>query len=1181
MRFLRLDLKAVGPFTGTRIVLNEAGGGPGLHLIVGPNEAGKSSALRALSYLLFGFPNEAPSARFVHEYPQLRVGGLLQGSRGDTLEIVRRKRKLAQESLVTADETAAVPESRLQEMLGRIEQSTFENLLAIDHARLRQGGDQIKAGNGEFAGLLFAAGAGLSGLRTAQTLLEKQRKELYVDRGRNPRINAAIQEVKEAQEALKNLSLSTDEWRRHHDALNEATARRRQLDARIDEIQRESRRAQRLRDAIPVHVGLGRVAEELAALGDPPRLRADFGEDVRVSTQARRDAQVIIERSEDRLRQFAEQIDQLPEPSAWLADAAAIDALQKELGAIDKADEDRPRLQEFLRNDERAARGLLRDLGRPIDLDAAHSLLLRADEPTAIRAVAAERTEQTTRADEARKTIRRHERQVSEIDSQSDDEPQPTDVGPIRQAVRAAQKSGDVDADRSAALAKRESARRTADRALGRLLGWSGNAQTLRDLPVPLDAKITEFADEFQQLADRGRHDDQERRRIEAERRKTEAILRALTLRDGVPTEADLNQSRADRDHRWRTIRQSWLDEQPIDRNGREANADELDRALERADGLADRLRREAEAVARKTDALAELEQLERTGSELERQALVHAEEAGRLAERWNAITRAIGLDGGSPAETREWLGLRDRALVAIDAAEQADRDYELIDGRRTARITDLRAALEPHVDDVGTSGQSLNDLLQRAEAALDQADSLARVRRDQANRRQTARNEIESAEITLQTAEERLGRLDEQWRDWTSRLGLEPNARHEQAEVFLQALEDLKRLLGQIRSHRSRLDGMTRGDDAFAHHARALAVRLLDDHDPATTTPAHVARTLAQGLAKARERDQKRVTLIEERDREAGRLESARDQLATADARIRGLAEEAGTESTADLLEIERRSIRRAELERRRHDLDSQIRGFAAGRDLSEFQENLRAADPDELASRIDEMERRIQQLQDERDTVQRTLGAEQTELDRMRGGDDGPLAAERVQELVARSRSDVERYVTIRLAELVLQRGIERYRNQNQDPVLQRAGAIFRTLTDHSFDGLQLEEDGGQTILQGIRPGGKRIGVEAMSDGTHDQLYLALRLAVLESWLATREPLPLILDDVLLTFDDRRAAAALRALAEFSAKTQVLMFTHHDHLIDLATRTLSPERLSIQRLPRADALVNLSSGG
>ena len=73
-------------------------------------------------------------------------------------------------------------------------------------------------------------------------------------------------------------------------------------------------------------------------------------------------------------------------------------------------------------------------------------------------------------------------------------------------------------------------------------------------------------------------------------------------------------------------------------------------------------------------------------------------------------------------------------------------------------------------------------------------------------------------------------------------------------------------------------------------------------------------------------------------------------------------------------------------------------------------------------------------------------------------------------------------------------------------------------------------------------------------MSDGTADQLYLALRLAGLEDYLDKNEPMPFIVDDILIKFDDERATAALQVLADISKKTQIIFFTHHRHLVDLA---------------------------
>jgi uncharacterized protein YhaN len=121
-------------------------------------------------------------------------------------------------------------------------------------------------------------------------------------------------------------------------------------------------------------------------------------------------------------------------------------------------------------------------------------------------------------------------------------------------------------------------------------------------------------------------------------------------------------------------------------------------------------------------------------------------------------------------------------------------------------------------------------------------------------------------------------------------------------------------------------------------------------------------------------------------------------------------------------------------------------------------------------------------------------------------------------------------------------------------------RASELFTALTRGSFAGLRTDfDEDGQPVLLGVRPEeGGSVRVNCMSDGAGDQLFLALRIATLEHWFEHHEPVPFIVDDVLLSFDDDRALAALSALAELSRKTQIVFFTHHDHMLNMAQDAL-----------------------
>ncbi len=134
----------------------------------------------------------------------------------------------------------------------------------------------------------------------------------------------------------------------------------------------------------------------------------------------------------------------------------------------------------------------------------------------------------------------------------------------------------------------------------------------------------------------------------------------------------------------------------------------------------------------------------------------------------------------------------------------------------------------------------------------------------------------------------------------------------------------------------------------------------------------------------------------------------------------------------------------------------------------------------------------------------------------------------------------------------------------------MLERAGMLFAELTGGSFEGLRTDlNEKDELVLLGIRSGTRdHVGVEGMSDGTADQLYLALKLALLDHYLDSHPPLPFIVDDILVHFDDERASAALRALARLSQRTQVIFFTHHEHLVALAEAQVDPETLFTHRL-------------
>ncbi len=158
----------------------------------------------------------------------------------------------------------------------------------------------------------------------------------------------------------------------------------------------------------------------------------------------------------------------------------------------------------------------------------------------------------------------------------------------------------------------------------------------------------------------------------------------------------------------------------------------------------------------------------------------------------------------------------------------------------------------------------------------------------------------------------------------------------------------------------------------------------------------------------------------------------------------------------------------------------------------------------------------------------------------------------------------SHVTEYLRLTVLETVLRRAMEIYRERTQGPLLQEGSRLFMAMTGGRYRGLQADfDDRGAPVLRAARPDGTSLDTESLSDGTLDVLYLSLRLAAVLRHNAMAEPLPFLADDLFVNLDDGRSRLAFEVLGEVASSSQVLFFTHHRHMVDLAREVLPECRI------------------
>src|SRR5690606_14605253 len=118
MRLVRLDLIRYGHFTDVTLEFQ-----PGFNLVLGANVAGKSTTLRALRQLLFGFDHRCPDA-FLHPTGSLRIGAVIEDHAGTRIECIRRKSQ--RDSLRGPDDVASLPDDLLERILDGVDQAAFQ-----------------------------------------------------------------------------------------------------------------------------------------------------------------------------------------------------------------------------------------------------------------------------------------------------------------------------------------------------------------------------------------------------------------------------------------------------------------------------------------------------------------------------------------------------------------------------------------------------------------------------------------------------------------------------------------------------------------------------------------------------------------------------------------------------------------------------------------------------------------------------------------------------------------------------------------------------------------------------------------------------------------------------------------------------------------------------------------------
>ncbi len=937
MRLRALVLEKFGHFTSRRLEFRP---GARLHVVHGPNEAGKTSALAAVHALFFGVPERTPYD-FLHKSAELRIGGDIETRDGRRLAFRRRKGR----KRVLFDEAGAeLADDVLQHYLGGLGEDVFTRAFGLDAEGLRRGARELLTSRGDVGESLMAAASGLRGLAGLRKDLDAEADRLFAPRASKDRLIYQILERHEAaRKQAGELELGAGKWKKLNEDIAERAGRLDAIAARQREVLTRLNQLARLAGLRPLTGRIDAEEARLAALGDLPDLRKGFGAELAAAHERAAAAAGAVEKAETDCETIARELAGVSVNAGLVARGAEIVALFGKTEAYRNATRDLPRVQ--VESDgfgaDLAEKATALGLADADDVEALQPTAAAQARVAELIRAGADLEGRLARNVEARA---KEQEALARLEEASKTRGAVADPGPLREKLAA---FGDIGAKaerlkQDSAALDRE-ARSLAEDGL-RLSPPARDLDALAVAALPAAPAIARFRKELDALAEISRDLRKQADARRAEIATLETRIAELSGGGPVPSPERIMAAREARAEAFAPVRAAAFAEEDAPHGAALASAvARFETAVSVADRLADEGARDASRVAAWANARLALAEKQEQAASCARDLARAGEKLARAAADWEALWAPAGVTPLPPAEMTGWLS-------SVGALLQRREKLATQRGRLEAEQADLAglaAPLAALARDIGL------DPLDGIDAGRQAARIAGRIRAlaepwDAARGDARAADDTRARVARLDREREELRAARDDWRShWdeaTRALNARAGATLAEARAALEIWSRTPALLRERKNRLGRVAGMQRDIEAFDHAAAGLVEALAPDL-AALGAPAAI-EALHDRLGEARSAETRRRQIERQQAVAAAALVRARASKQTADEALASLAAHApGAADLAGLAErLASRDARVATLD----DLRAQLAEQAGHGDEARLRAELAGFDAD-----------------------------------------------------------------------------------------------------------------------------------------------------------------------------------------------------------------------------------------
>ncbi|MBC8871819.1 MAG: AAA family ATPase [Planctomycetes bacterium] len=1156
MKLRRLEIENYGLFSGAEFDFND-----GFQLIFGLNEAGKSTLLQAIREVLFGFPTRSRYA-FASHAGEMAATASLDMNDGTQLRYRRRKGRKNEVVGKTQPTGHDLDAGALSRLLGGANLELYEQVFGFSLAELASGEKSLQQANLNEA-LYGGSLGGLANFQKVQSDLKDEADGLFTTRGTTKTINRLHKTIKNTATEQRKATIKPTEYKKQVAACDEITDRVEQLRVSLDNLQTRETHLERIANALTPWLQLQTARRELAELDVPAGFPPDAADQLaRLKTRCDELTDELATFEQDLTEQRGELAEIELNPEVVAAEEQ-IRSLNQQVGEIAGFRRDVPVREAESKATKSQVLTKLRELNPEWDHSHLERFRTGLDQRQSVEQLDDQwskltqgRAKLTARRPGLKDDISRHREQLAEL--QDTETPERLEAIVEAEAGYRANLSSLGQLQEEAGRLTRET-----QKLIDRL---NGPLQTQLDfsehLPVPLEASVVEFQHRCDDAQEAVRLSKDAVDQVSRELRERQQELDQLDAREPVPDRQQLMEQRDRRDQGWDIIRRKYVETKTVGDDevatwaGSEtaSPADEYEQAVVRADAVADERQDKAQSAAERdqlTRSVARLaERVEEAGSQLANSETA----ADAIQAEWTALWDACPFQPLTPGAMLQWL-----------------RQYEELEKKQEqlAHVAQEQSRVESEIDSFETQLRSeFPESTDTTKQLLTLARKAVKTAHDNEAKRQTYEDELKKNEKELERLEKELGKLAEQEAAWQDRwqavlaeFGFPTSWDVGVATKILSGLSEARSEYESTASLDERVRAMRDGIQEFEQTVAALCQTLASDL--VDRPPEFAVEQFGQRLETARQSQQAQTRLTGEIEKLARRVETKRTQLEKARADIQALFTVANVETESQFQQLAAEARQKGELDQVVSDAERELNIHRSTEPEDEFQAELKLADADSIAVECRRLEEEIRTAKAAYDALLREkVLADKARTDMEAASEAAGLAMD-LESARSELVTAVDRWAPLVLAQALMRRAIDKFEREHQPAMLGEVERLFRRLTLERYVGIETKLDAQGTLMV-VEQDGNRKEPAALSTGTREQLYLAIRLAYITHYCRDAESLPIVMDDVLVNFDDDRAVQTLEVLQEIAANVQILFLTCHQHVVQLVQR-IRPDSTSM----------------